>query len=90
MIENSVYIANGIDIGPPLDEEGAFHLRAWPKHKHWASVIVHECDDGESSWMAPLPVMGGVLCPGCEQPIPEKLLAAWFLHIFDEIGAYNG
>ena len=91
MIENSVYMAMGIDTGPPLDEEGSFHLRAWPKHSHWRSVIVHECGecDGEPHWMAPQ-MRPPDPCPECDQIIPQKLVSAWFLHNFDEVGAYNG
>ena len=91
MIDNSVYMANGIDIGEPLDSEGAFHLRAWPKHSVWESVIVHECDDcgGEPHWMAPYQPLPDP-CPGCDQLIPQKLVVAWMLHNFDRIGEYDG
>ena len=91
MIDDSVYMANGIDTGSPLESEGAFHLRAWPRHSKWASVIVHECEDfgDEPHWMAPH-AKNPDPCPGCDQLIPQKLLAAWFLHNFDEIGRYDG
>jgi len=91
VIEDSVYVANGLDMGPPLESEGAFHLRAWPKHERWASVIVHECDDcnGEPHWMAPHDPNPDP-CPGCDQIIPQKLLTAWFLHNFNAIGEHNG
>ena len=91
MIYNSVYMANGIDIGEPLDSDGAFHLRAWPQHKTWESVIVHECDDcnGEPYWMTPYEQNPNP-CPGCKQVIPERLVVAWVLHNFDKIGAWIG
>ncbi len=88
MIDNSVYLAYGIDCGEPLESEGAFHLRSWPQHSHWVSVIVHDCG-GEPYWMAPHKPNHGP-CPRCDRLIPKKLLAAWFLHNFDAIGAYNG
>ena len=88
--ENSVYMAHGVDYGEPLDSEGAFHLRAWPGHVIWESIIVHDCVEyGEPQWMAPYqPNLAP--CRGCDKLIPPKLLAAWFLHNFDAIGENNG
>ena len=91
MNDNSLYMSEGIDTGPPLLELGTFCLRAWPKHSWWDSIITNGCSGHEPNWIAPL---NGTPhpCPDCGEGVPDEIMAAWILHNYDQVqqGEYNG
>lgn len=87
MRNNALYMAIGIDAGPPVMEQGSFCVRTWPGHKQWNSIITHDCNGHEPNWIAPLEGTPHP-CPDCGEGVPDEVMAAWILHNFDEIQSH--